>query len=225
MGCELTKLAGGAGGGNSKGNALPSLDACGPPPTDSRLPLTAKQKYTMVASWKGISRAMEPTGVNMFIKLFEEHSELLNLFTKFKELRTKEEQATSEELQEHANKVMTTLDEGIRGLDDVDTFLDFLHQVGASHRRIPGFKQEYFWRIEEPFLSAVETTLGDRYTQNVEGIYKITIKFIIETLIAGFETSANNNENVNNANLSTSSSAAGSRAAPTTNSDSSKKTS
>lgn len=69
MGCELTKLAGGTGGGSSKGNnALPSLDAGGPPPVDSRLPLTAKQKYTMVASWKGISRAMEPTGVNMFIK-------------------------------------------------------------------------------------------------------------------------------------------------------------
>ncbi|KAL1374097.1 hypothetical protein pipiens_018278 [Culex pipiens pipiens] len=67
MGCELTKLASSNGGG-SKGNNVPSLDACGPPPTDSRLPLTAKQKYTMVASWKGISRAMETTGIDMFIK-------------------------------------------------------------------------------------------------------------------------------------------------------------
>ncbi|XP_058835997.1 neuroglobin-like [Topomyia yanbarensis] len=207
MGCELSKLAGGSGGGCSKGN-VPSLDACGPPPTDSRLPLTAKQKYTMVASWKGISRAMETTGIDMFIKLFEEHAELIDLFAKFKDLKTKEEQAMSEELAEHANKVMTTLDEGIRGLDDMDTFFEFIHQVGASHRRIPGFKQEYFWKIEEPFLSAVSNTLGDRYTQNVEGIYKLTIKFIIENLIAGYETSANNNENVNNANLSTSSATA-----------------
>ncbi|KAH1027667.1 hypothetical protein HUJ05_001132 [Dendroctonus ponderosae] len=42
-------------------------------------------------------------------------------------------------------------------------------------------------RIEKPFLEAVETTLGDRYTSNVENIYKITIKFIIETLVKGFE--------------------------------------
>lgn len=42
-------------------------------------------------------------------------------------------------------------------------------------------------KIETPFLSAVETTLGDRYTENVEGIYKITIKFIIEQLVEGFE--------------------------------------
>lgn len=51
-------------------------------------------------------------------------------------------------------------------------------------------------RIEKPFLEAVATTLGDRYTENVENIYKITIKFIIETLINGFD-------NANNANAPT----------------------
>lgn len=44
-----------------------------------------------------------------------------------------------------------------------------------------------FQKIERPFLQAVEQTLGERYTANVEGIYKITIKFIIETLIEGFK--------------------------------------
>lgn len=78
-------------------------------------------------------------------RLFEEHGDLLKLFNKFRECKTKEEQSTSEELAEHANKVMETLDEGIRGLDDLDSFFDYLHQVGASHTRIPGFKAEYFW--------------------------------------------------------------------------------
>lgn len=67
------------------------------------------------------------------------------MFDKFKELRTKEEQANSMELAEHANRVMSTLDEGIKGLDNLDVFFEYLHQVGASHRRIPGFKVEYFW--------------------------------------------------------------------------------
>ena len=69
------------------------------------------------------------------------------MFSKFKELKTKEEQATSEELAEHANKVMETLDEGIRGLDDLDSFFEYLNQIGASHKKIPGFKKEYFWVI------------------------------------------------------------------------------
>ncbi|GLV35706.1 hypothetical protein CBL_01143 [Carabus blaptoides fortunei] len=110
------------------------------------------------------------------------------MFDKFRELRTKEEQANSMELAEHANRVMVTLDEGIKGLDNLDVFFEYLHQVGASHKRIPGFKVDYFWKIEKPFLEAVETTLGDRYTENVENIYKITIKFIIETLVKGFDS-------------------------------------
>ncbi|XP_071056822.1 neuroglobin-like [Onthophagus taurus] len=183
MGCKLGKLA-----ASSTGNRNSKLDdPPPPPPLDSRLPLSAKQKYNMLASWKGISRAMESTGVTMFLKLFEEHAELLELFTKFKELKTKEDQANSLELHEHATTVMRTLDEGIKGLDNLDAFFEYLHQVGASHRRIPGFKVDYFWKIEQPFLEAVKTTLGDRYTENVENIYNITIKFIIKTLVEGYD--------------------------------------
>lgn len=40
-------------------------------------------------------------------------------------------------------------------------------------------------------------TLGDRYTQNVENIYKITIKFIIETLIKGYDNANNTNATTN----------------------------
>ncbi|XP_063708763.1 neuroglobin-like [Culicoides brevitarsis] len=196
MGCELSKLASSGPKGSDKNR---NFDCDNPntqvvPKSDPRLPLNPKQKYSMIASWKGISRAMEQTGVNMFVKLFEENAELLSLFDKFQELKTREQQATSEELAEHATKVMESLDEGIRSLDDVDAFLNFVHQIGASHTKIPGFKGEYFWRIEKPFLDAVQQTLGDRYTENVDGIYKITIKFIIETLIAGFESGSANND-------------------------------
>lgn len=78
-------------------------------------------------------------------RLFEEHKELLNLFTKFHKLTTRDEQASSEELAEHAVSVMTTLDESIRSLDNVDNFILYLHQVGQSHYKIPGFQKEYFW--------------------------------------------------------------------------------
>ncbi|XP_071440921.1 neuroglobin-like [Hetaerina americana] len=187
MGCELGKLGLVQRGGESgkREGDLPEPPA--PAPPDPRLPLTAKQKYSIMASWKGISRAMEPTGVYMFVKLFEEHQELLSLFEKFKELKTKEQQTSSMELAEHATQVMSTLDEGIKGLDNLDFFFEYLAQVGATHYRIPGFHKEYFWRIEKPFLEAVKVTLGDRYTDNVDAIYQTTIKFIIRTLIEGYE--------------------------------------
>lgn len=66
MGCELGKLAMVQRGDGNSSNK--QEDPPPPAPTDPRLPLTAKQKYSMLASWRGISRAMEPTGVYMFIK-------------------------------------------------------------------------------------------------------------------------------------------------------------
>lgn len=184
MGCELSKLA-----ATKSRNQAGNNGSSPPPPaaTDPRLPLTARQKFTVIASWKAVSRALEPTGIYMFIRLFEENAELLNMFTKFRELKTKEQQSTSMELAEHAKTVMSTLDEGIKSLDDMDAFLTYLHEVGASHTKIPGFNRQYFWKIEKPFLDAVERTLEDRYSENVENIYKLTIKFIIETLIDGFD--------------------------------------
>lgn len=70
----------------------------------------------------------ETTFPSFSCRLFEEHAELLGLFEKFKELKTKEQQATSEDLAEHANKVMETLDEGIRSLDELDVFFQYLHE-------------------------------------------------------------------------------------------------
>ena len=67
------------------------------------------------------------------------------MFSKFKELKTKEEQATSEELAQHATKVMETMDESIRSLDEIDVFFQFLHETGAIHTRIPGFTSDLFW--------------------------------------------------------------------------------
>lgn len=82
----------------------------------------------------------------MFVRrLFEEHKELLNLFSKFHQLTTRDQQATSTELAEHAVNVMTTLDEGIRSLDNVDAFILYLQQIGQSHYKIQGFQKEYFW--------------------------------------------------------------------------------
>lgn len=46
-------------------------------------------------------------------------------------------------------------------------------------------------------MTAVEQTLGDRYTENVEGVYKLTIKFIIETLVRGYTECANKSANSN----------------------------
>lgn len=53
------------------------------------------------------------------------------------------------------------------------------------------FNEFHLQKIEQPFLEAVKETLEDRYSENVEITYKMTIKFIIETLIEGFNKAQN----------------------------------
>ncbi|CAG7819778.1 unnamed protein product [Allacma fusca] len=65
------KSGGGTSGGASGGAAAAGPSAAAGASTvnsDPRIPMTAKQKYSIVASWKGIHRALEPTGVSMFVK-------------------------------------------------------------------------------------------------------------------------------------------------------------
>ena len=57
----------------------------------------------------------------------------------------RDQQQIDDELAEHVNSVMNTLDEGIRALDNVDNFQLYLHQVGQYHCKVKGFKKEYFW--------------------------------------------------------------------------------
>ncbi|KAF0297944.1 Neuroglobin [Amphibalanus amphitrite] len=134
-----------------------------------------------------ISRKFTTLSVFLSLRLFEEHAALINFFDKFRELKSRDEQAESLELAEHATAVMGIIDEGIRALEDMDAFFTLLHQTGARHTKIPGFQTEFFFKIRTPFLEAVKLTLGDAYTENMDNIYQLTIDLILKTLVEGFE--------------------------------------
>lgn len=69
----------------------------------------------------------------------------MNLFEKFQELKTREQLEESTDLAEHATMVMSIMDNAIRSLDNPDAFVQSLERVGSKHRRIQGFKSEFFW--------------------------------------------------------------------------------
>ncbi|KAA0192685.1 hypothetical protein HAZT_HAZT010061 [Hyalella azteca] len=62
----------------------------------------------------------------------------------------------------------------------------------------------FSFKIERPFLEAVRLTLGDRYTDNMDQIYQLTIKFVLETVVKGYEMAVERevNENVQQLDLS-----------------------
>ncbi|XP_064600923.1 neuroglobin-like [Liolophura sinensis] len=153
---------------------------------DPRLPLTVRQKFNITKSWKAIARNMEVTGINMFVRLFETNDMVRTLFKHLEGFKNVTDLRESTALENHVKMVMYTLDEAIASLDDVDFVVDMLTSVGKSHQRLEGFDPEIFWEIQQPFLMAVKETLEDRYTANMEHIYRKVIEFILQTLIDGF---------------------------------------
>ncbi|XP_046381361.1 globin-5-like [Haliotis rufescens] len=160
-------------------------DPAPPAPTDPRLPLSALQVFKLKKSWKGIKRCMEATGVEMFIRLFKANGDLKQLFSSFRDLTNDDDLRVNENLEKHATLVMGIFDEAISNVDNVDYTLDVLQRAGGKHTRFPGFQPDLFVWMEQPFLEAVKQTLGDRYTDNMDVIYKITIKFILDNMVKG----------------------------------------
>lgn len=74
------------------------------------------------------------------------------VFVKFEGLKTADDQRQSEELQKHAVLVMTSLDTAFSTIEDGDEFVTFLETTGAFHRKIPGFKKEFFWVSEYSYF-------------------------------------------------------------------------
>ena len=99
-------------------------------------------------------------------------------------------------------------------MEEPEILTAILLETGAYHKKIPGFRPEMF-RVrvsistlnldkqeqiinltnlmiikfqyaEEPFLLALQTTLDERYTPQMDVIYRVIAQYIIQTLIDGY---------------------------------------
>ncbi|KAL4238132.1 hypothetical protein ACF0H5_002844 [Mactra antiquata] len=168
------------GNGEMADGTLP--DPAPPAPTDPRIPLNARQVFKLKKSWKGIKRNMASTGVEMFVRMFRSSDDTKVYFDKFRQIDTEDGLRINENLEKHGTKVLEVIDEVINNIDNVDDVLELLKMTGSMHKKFSGFTPAMFWRIEEPFLKAVMLTLGDRYTDNMDVIYKLLIKFILQNM-------------------------------------------
>ena len=116
----------------------------------------------------------------------------------------------SDALIEHATVVMEMFDVTVTELDDADKTHAKLKKLGLKHktRGIPedvikvsrtrnkeikifinfNFKIFHFLNkdMRDPFLKAVDQTLGDRFTDRMRNIYEVFIDYLINTLIEGY---------------------------------------
>ncbi|KAM3717963.1 Neuroglobin [Dirofilaria immitis] len=153
---------------------------------DPRIPLTHKQKYVLTKNWKGIDREVSEAGVEMFLKMLSLHPEYYKLFP-FAGIATSsdEKKRMDECLIKHGESVMKFLGQAISNIENSDKFFELIEENGRYHAHKKYFKPEMFWVMEEPFLYSVKLILGDRYTDNMQSIYKTVISIILSGLEKG----------------------------------------
>lgn len=172
---------GNAGGEGPNENAAPEPVT---PKQNPYISLTPKDVFSLKMSWKGIRRGVEETGTTMFIKMFETNADVKKYFEKFKDMNN-ELLIKSTILIDHATAVMEMLDTYVTELDDAEKTHNNIKKKGAEHKA-RGIKEEHLREIRNPFLKAVEQTLGDRYTDRMRNIYEVYIDYVIKTLIEGY---------------------------------------
>lgn len=78
-------------------------------------------------------------------RLFETNSDIKTMFSKLKMYETVAELRSSKILEDHAMKVICTIDDAIVNLDDMEYVTRMLQTVAQSHsNRFPNFDPEFF---------------------------------------------------------------------------------
>ncbi|XP_033634447.1 globin CTT-VIII-like [Asterias rubens] len=185
MGCassvteERTTKNGTAGG-------IPEPDA--PPPTDPRLPLSARQKFSLEKSWKAVQRSLEGVGMNALIRLFKQCPDTQDWFPLFTG-KTEDQLREDESFAAHANALMSVFDESVENLGDVDEAIKLLTKTGKRHAKL-GLEADIIMKFHQPLLKAIEELLDTRYSEKIEEIYKLWLKFVFEHITKGMEAGA-----------------------------------
>ncbi len=112
--------------------------------------------------------------------MFEANSDMKNYFEKFKD---KENVALmkSQILIDHATNVMEQIDTTVTELDDAEKTHTRLKRIGGEHKA-RGINESHLNEIRDPFLKAVEETLGDRYSDRIRTIYEVFIDYVIKAM-------------------------------------------
>uniref|UniRef100_A0A0K0EIZ9 GLOBIN domain-containing protein n=1 Tax=Strongyloides stercoralis TaxID=6248 RepID=A0A0K0EIZ9_STRER len=150
---------------------------------DNRVPLTERQKFLLVKNWKGISRRARDAGTNLFVQLLSEHQELGDYFI-FGNVKAKDkyEMLADERIQNHGEAVMRILDSVITSVNDPQEMFRILEEQGKQHAIKKNFKPELFREVEDALFYSIKLILDERYTDNMDSIYRIIMKTVLKTL-------------------------------------------
>ncbi|CAH2328157.1 globin X [Pelobates cultripes] len=178
MGCVLSGL---------KWPRTPSKDHVTPEPLLPTLGLTPQQQQLLIETWELLKQDIAKVGVIVFIRLFETHPECKDVFFLFHDV---DDLKLSKELRAHGLRVLSVVEKSVARIENVTRLEKFLFELGRSHYRYKA-PPRYYQYVGIEFLSAIRPILKEKWTPEVEEVWKVLFTYICAVMKAGYQEEEN----------------------------------
>lgn len=144
------------------------------------------QKALLRMCWRSIQKNLESVGVVTFLKLFETHPETLKPFIPdVKSLREIElNEWYQENLKVHSIRVMAVIEKMLHRLDDPRRAALILVEYGRRHFGY-GVTEMMLEYMAESFILAIQPSLEESWTPEVEESWQTLFRFVIVFMKVG----------------------------------------
>ncbi|XP_046381363.1 non-symbiotic hemoglobin 1-like [Haliotis rufescens] len=155
-----------------EGQAVPSPRGL----PEERPEFTERQKEIVLDTWQIIQKDIARVGVVMFMRLFETHPDVQEVFMPFKG-KSKEDLSHSAQLKAHALRVMGTVEKCLARINEPKKMEELLHDLGAKHVMYNA-RVDYIDLIGPQFLWAIQPAMKDSWTPEIEQAWSDLFKLI-----------------------------------------------
>ncbi|XP_068108295.1 neuroglobin [Hyperolius riggenbachi] len=148
--------------------------------------LTEPQKVLIRDNWQIVSQDQIHHGTVLFTRLFELEPDLVFLFQyNSSHFSNVQECLGSVEFTEHIRKVMTVIDAAVNSVDSLSSLEEYLTGLGRKHRAT-GVRVESFKTVGESLLFALETGLGELFTEEAREAWSLLYATVVSAMSCGW---------------------------------------
>ncbi|XP_045163678.1 uncharacterized protein LOC123527999 [Mercenaria mercenaria] len=147
--------------------------------------LTDTQKDAIQKNWQNLKLHIANIGVMTYVSMFESRPELIKVFAAFKGKDVSKIQ-DSGLLQQHALRVMATIDKCITRINQPSDMISMLHEVGYNHRQY-SVPSDDIQIILPHFLSAMKPYIQDKWCEELEEAWKTFLSLVVYHMKEGIE--------------------------------------
>lgn len=146
--------------------------------------LSEKQKSIIRSTWKKISNDLSGRAAMVFLRIFELHPQIKNLFP-CRDLEG-EKLLNDHHFKGHASRFMQAVGAAVDNLDDMEVLSPLLTGLGRRHVLFQGFRPKYWDAFTEAILFVWKQELKFRFNGDARDSWQAVLNFIIIKLNEGY---------------------------------------